>query len=184
VVDEYARRAGATFEASRAEALTAHIRGVAPVLLIKPLTFMNLSGEAIAALLRYYRVDGGDLLVIADDVNLPLGRLRARPGGSAGGHNGFRSIAQHLGTDGFPRLRVGVGRGDQRRDLASHVLSRFAAEERPAIEAAVASAADAAQLFAAEDIAAVMNRFNADPARTDRKELAEQDDASTEESQT
>ena len=138
------------------------------MLLAKPLTFMNLSGQAVRALADYHKVEVADLLVIADDVNLPLGRLRARPGGSAGGHNGFKSVAQHLGTDQFPRLRIGVGRGDGRRDLADHVLARFDPDERPVIEEAIGRAADAIEVFARDGIAVVMNRFNAGP-----KELSE-----------
>ena len=163
-MDELARRTGAAFEASPAEALVARVRdleGAGPVLLAKPLTMMNLSGEAVAALARYYRVGPDALLVVTDDVNLPLARLRARPRGTSGGHNGLRSVAQHLGSDAFARLRVGVGRGDQRRDLADHVLARFDPEEQPVIEAAIGRAADAAALFAAGGIEAVMNRFNA-----------------------
>jgi PTH1 family peptidyl-tRNA hydrolase len=113
-------------------------------------------------------VDVADLLVIADDANLPLGRLRARPGGSSGGHNGFKSVAQHLGTDQFPRLRIGVGRGDGRLDLADHVLARFDPDERPVIEEAIGRAADAIEVFGRDGIAVVMNRFNAGP-----KELSE-----------
>ena len=113
-------------------------------------------------------MDVADLLVIADDVNLPLGRLRARPGGSAGGHNGFKSVAQHLGTDQFPRLRVGVGRGDGRRDLADHVLAGSTPDERPAIDEAIGRAADAIEVFARDGIARDGNRFNAGP-----KELSE-----------
>ena len=139
-----------------------------PMLFVKPLTFVNLSGQAIRALVDYHKVEIADLLVIADEVNLPLGRLRARASGSAGGHNGFKSVAQHLGTDQFPRLRVGVGRGDQRRDLADHVLARFDPDERPVIDEAIGRAADAIEVFAREGIAGVMNRFNAGP-----KELSE-----------
>lgn len=167
-----------------ADALVARTGGpAAPLLLVKPLTFMNLSGEAVGALARYYRVAPADLLVVTDDVHLPLGRLRARSGGSAGGHNGLKSVSQHLATDEFPRLRVGVGRGDERRDLADHVLSRFDPDEQAAIEQAVARAADAVEMFVAEGIAAVMNRFNADPARTGRRALADTDAASPEDSQ-
>ena len=155
---------GVAFEAAPAEALAARVRDFdsgGPVLLVKPLTMMNASGEAIAALARYYRIEPGALLVVTDDVNLPLARLRARARGSSGGHNGLRSIAQHLGGDGFARLRIGVGRGDQRRDLADHVLARFDPEEQPIIDAAIARAADAAALFVADGIEPVMNRFNA-----------------------
>ena len=146
-----------------ADAVVARVRGTAAetsMLLVKPLTMMNLSGEAVAALARYYRVDVPDVLVVADDTNLPLARLRARARGSSGGHNGFKSIAQHLGTDEFARLRVGVGRGDGRRDLADHVLARFETEELPIIGAAILRAADAVETFVSEGLGAVMNRFN------------------------
>ncbi|HPK72791.1 MAG TPA: aminoacyl-tRNA hydrolase, partial [Vicinamibacterales bacterium] len=113
VADEVAGRAGAPFESGRAETLAARFgRGDAAVLVAKPLTMMNLSGSAVAGLAGFYRVDPASILVVADDVNLPLGRLRIRAAGSAGGHNGLRSIIDCLGTEGFPRLRVGVGRGD------------------------------------------------------------------------
>ena len=138
------------------------------MLLAKPLTFMNLSGQAVQALARFHKVEAADLLVVADDVNLPLGRLRARRGGSAGGHNGFKSVTEQLGTDQFPRLRVGVGGGEPGGISSSHVLGRFSADERQAILDAVNRAADAVEAFAAEGIEAVMNRFNADPERTAR----------------
>jgi PTH1 family peptidyl-tRNA hydrolase len=162
VVDELARRHGAGFEAAPADALMARARSLGPggTLLVKPLTFMNLSGFAVGEIARYYRVDLADLLVVADDVNLPLGRLRARARGSAGGHNGFRSIIEQLGTTEFARLRIGVGRGDGRRDLADHVLARFDAAERIDIQAAIARAADASEMFAVEGLTAMMNAFN------------------------
>ena len=111
--------------------------GAAAVLLAKPLTFMNLSGNAIGELLRFYKIDMPDLLVVVDDVNLELGRLRARPSGSAGGHNGLKSIIEQLGTEEFARLRVGVGRGDARRDLADHVLATFEPDERTGVAEAI-----------------------------------------------
>jgi PTH1 family peptidyl-tRNA hydrolase len=178
VIDEVARRAGVGFEMAPAgaEALVARWRGGPDaVLLVKPLTFMNLSGEAVGAIARYYRVELGDLLVVADEVALPLGRLRARARGSAGGHNGFKSIAQHLGTDAWARLRVGVGRGDARRDLADHVLATFDRDEAPVIEEAITKAADAVGVFVAEGIEPVMNRFNA-PAAEERSEEKEADE--------
>jgi PTH1 family peptidyl-tRNA hydrolase len=105
------------------------------------------------------------MLIVTDDVNLPLGRLRARKSGSEGGHNGLRSIALRLGTLDYPRLRIGVGRGDENRELADHVLSRFDADEIRGIEAAIARAADAAETFVTDGIDVVMNRFNrAQPA--------------------
>lgn len=163
VVDELARRAGVAFESAPVNALVARMRpaGVAePVLLAKPLTFMNASGEAVGGLMRYFRIEPADVLVIVDEVQLPLARIRARPRGSAGGHNGLKSLVAHIGQD-FPRLRVGVGRGDARRDLADHVLSRFDGGEAADVAAMTARAADAAELFMASGIEAVMNRFNA-----------------------
>ena len=160
VVDELARRRALVFEASPADAVMARERGPdARLMLAKPLTFMNLSGRAIGALTRYYRVDTGDVLIVADDVNLPLGRLRARRGGSDGGHNGLRSVIGLLGTE-VARLRIGVDRGDRRRDLAGHVLARFERSELDAIGPAVVRAGDAAEVFVSDGIEAVMNRFN------------------------
>jgi PTH1 family peptidyl-tRNA hydrolase len=162
VVDEIARRHGVRFETSPAEADMAKVRdlGEGGTLLAKPLTFMNLSGYAAGELLRYFKIEVADLLVVADDVNLPLGRLRARMRGSEGGHNGLRSIIEQLGTNEFARLRVGVGRGDTRRELADHVLAGFEAGEQDEIDRALARAADAGEMFAIDGIVKVMNTFN------------------------
>jgi len=139
-----------------------------PVIVVKPLTFMNLSGQAVAGLAGFYKIEPADVFVVTDDVALPLGRLRARREGGAGGHNGLKSIIQSLGMQAFPRMRVGVGRGDNRRDLADHVLGRFDADERDTVSAAVLRAADATEMFLSEGIERVMNAFNAaeqtDPA--------------------
>ena len=129
------------------------------VLVAEPTTFMNLSGWAVREMADFHKLAPADVLVVVDDADLPLGRLRLRTGGSAGGHNGLKSIIQELGTLEFPRLRVGVGR--QAGELKNHVLGRFSAEEKAHIDAAVKRAADAAELFAKEDILAAMNRFNA-----------------------
>ena len=134
--------------------------GAASALLAKPLTFMNLSGQAVGELLRFYKIALADLLRHRRRRNLELGRLRARPSGSAGGHNGLKSIIGALGTEEFARLRIGVGRGDARRDLADHVLAKFDPEERADVAEAMARAADAAELFVTEGIEPVMNRFN------------------------
>jgi PTH1 family peptidyl-tRNA hydrolase len=163
VADLLARRHGLTFEGGPAVALQARWRrGDESVWLVKPLTFMNVSGEVVASLGRYYRVAVTDLLIVCDDVNLPLGRLRARPSGSDGGHNGLRSVALHVGTIDYPRLRVGVGRGDDRRDLADHVLARFEPDEQPGIETAIARAADAVEMWIDDGLERVMNTFNRD----------------------
>ena len=161
VLDELGRRAGAEFGVAPADALVARWRQ-RDALLVKPLTFMNASGEAVGALLRYFRIDPADLLVVVDDVQLPLARLRARPLGSAGGHNGVKSIIAHLG-DAFPRLRVGVGLGDGRRNLVDHVLSQFEKDEAAEVERMTLRAADAAEAFIASGIEAVMNEYNGDP---------------------
>lgn len=163
VVDLLASRHGAAFGAAKVDGLTAKIRLGAQgeeALLLKPLTFMNLSGEAVQGLAHYFKIDPADILIVADDVNLPLGRLRIRKTGTEGGHNGLRSVARMLGTIDYPRLRVGVGMGDGRRELADHVLSRFEQDEIPGIEAAIARAADAAEAFVTTSIDAVMNTYN------------------------
>ena len=176
VVDELARCLGLEFESSPADALMARERGWnAKVTLAKPLTFMNLSGHAVGALTRYYRIALDDLLIVTDDANLPLGRLRARPAGSDGGHNGLRSVIESLASEQIPRLRVGVGRGERYRDLVDHILAGFDESELEIIRAAVARAANAAELFVSEGIEPVMNRFNQvestpDPARGDGPE--------------
>jgi PTH1 family peptidyl-tRNA hydrolase len=159
VIDLLAARHGLEWESAPAEAMMARWRP-AGVLLVKPLTFMNLSGYAVGELLRYFKVAVPDMLVIVDEVNLELGRLRTRAGGSAGGHNGLRSLVEQLGTERFARLRIGVGRGDMRRDLADHVLATFEPDEKAAVTEAVGRAADAAELFASDGIESVMNRFN------------------------
>ena len=161
VVDLLARRHRAEWEAAPRgiEALVARWRSHGTVL-AKPLTFMNLSGGAIVGLLQFYKVEPIDLLVVVDDVNIDLGRLRSRPSGSAGGHNGLKSVIGSLGSEEFARMRMGVGRGDGRRDLADHVLAKFDTEERPVVTELVDRAADAVELFIAEGIGPVMNRYN------------------------
>ena len=168
VVDELARRESVGFESAPAEALIAKWRRAdGPVLLVKPLTFMNLSGQAVGELTRYFKIELGDLIVIVDEVHLPLGKLRARKRGSAGGHNGLKSVIAHLG-DEFSRLRIGVGRGADQRNLADHVLSRFEKDEAAEVERMTARAADAAEMFITSGIEAVMNAFNGgDPATTE-----------------
>jgi peptidyl-tRNA hydrolase, PTH1 family len=109
---------------------------------------------------RYFEVNHDDLFVVVDEAALPFGRLRARARGSAGGHNGLKSIIERLGTTEFSRLRLGVGRGDGRRDLADHVLARFERGEQADLETLITRAADAAEMFSAEGISKVMDVFN------------------------
>ena len=135
---------------------------VEPMLVARPLTFMNRSGDAVAALMRYYDIAAADLLVVVDEAALPFGKLRARARGSAGGHNGLKSVIERIGTTEFARLRLGVGRGDSRRDLADHVLSTFESGERAELETFIGRAADAAEMFAVAGIQQVMNVYNPD----------------------
>jgi PTH1 family peptidyl-tRNA hydrolase len=167
VLDLLARRHGAEWtmaprgiEAVVAAGLSRTAPEKGKLLLAKPLTFMNLSGHAVGDLLRFFKIELPGLFVIVDDVNLELGRLRARASGSAGGHNGLKSLIAQLGTEAFARLRIGVGRGDARRDLSDHVLAKFEPEERPIVAEAVERTADAAELFVTDGIALVMNRYN------------------------
>ncbi len=164
VLDLVAARRGLEFGSSPADAVMAREQGPqARVILAKPLTFMNRSGDAAGILARYFRIEPVEILVVVDDANLSLGRLRARPDGSDGGHNGLRSVLESLGTQAVPRLRVGVGRGEERRDLADHVLSRFDSDEQEVASTMIGTAADAVDVFVELGIANVMNRFNADP---------------------
>ncbi len=142
--------------------------GAEPVLLVKPDTFMNRSGEAVGAVLRWEKVAPDALLVVVDDADLPLGRLRLRPGGRSGGHRGLESIITVLGTDAFARLRLGIGRGaavdGAPRDLVRHVLAPLSAADREHYAAAVARAAEAVRCWLREGTAVAMNRFNGEPS--------------------
>ena len=167
VVDEIARRHALTFAMAPSQVPDAFVVkkfGAQPLLLAKPLTFMNRSGDAVSALSRYYGIEPADLLIVYDDIDLPFSRLRARARGSAGTHNGMRSVVERLGTTEFPRLRLGVGRGDSRRDLADHVLAKFEPDEQSGLDEFITRAADAAEMFAADGILKVMNVYNAEPA--------------------
>ena len=159
VVDELARRWNVHLKSWKSIAGLAIVRDRG-VLLAEPRTFMNASGEAGRRIAAFHKIDPADVLVVVDEVQLPIGRLRIRPFGSAGGHNGLKSIIGALGTEEFARLRIGVGRGDARRDLADPVLAKFDPDERTDVAEAVGRAADAAELFVTEGIVAVMNRFN------------------------
>lgn len=144
--------------------------GSEPFFVLKPQTFMNRSGYAVSRFVDYHRIEPRDMLVVVDDVDLPLGRIRVRPRGSAGTHNGLKSVVEQFGTTDFPRMRLGVGRGDARRDLADYVLAEFDPPELPEVERVITRAADAAQMFIVEGIDKVMNTYNPDatgPEATD-----------------
>jgi peptidyl-tRNA hydrolase, PTH1 family len=129
------------------------------VLLLKPETFMNLSGRSTSQAVRFYKLPLDDLLVVCDDLSLPVGKLRLRPGGSDGGHKGLRDIASQLGTDQFPRLRIGIGEHGQ-IDAVDYVLTRFRSTEMPMIEDGLILASQAVAVWATQGVDAAMNRFN------------------------
>jgi PTH1 family peptidyl-tRNA hydrolase len=162
VVDELARRWSLSFREvrqARAEVAEGMLAGK-PALLVKPQTFMNLSGESVSVLTRQRELGQDDLLVITDDVALPIGRLRIRPRGSHGGHNGLRSIVERLGHEDFARLRVGIQPPWPVEDLAEYVLSKLPPLERKQLEEMVGVAADATEGWAREGSSPIADRFN------------------------
>lgn len=136
------------------------ILGGEKVLLLKPQTYMNNSGESVRAAADFYKLAAEQVIVVYDDISLDVGGVRVRAQGSAGGHNGMKSIIAHLGTDKYPRVRVGIGDKPPRMDLADYVLSRFTKAEEEEIEKAAADAADAVELLIAAGVQAAMNRYN------------------------
>lgn len=130
------------------------------VLLCRPQTFMNASGEAIGPLVAFYRVAVKNLLVVVDDADLPLGQLRLKPGGSSGGHHGLESVEQHLGTRDYARLRVGIGRLNAAREIRNYVLGRFSPGEEAVAGKVLAAAAEQAQAWLETGIQKAMNQFN------------------------
>jgi PTH1 family peptidyl-tRNA hydrolase len=131
------------------------------ILLMKPLTFMNLSGRAVRSALEFYQIEFSDLLVICDDMALPLGKLRFRARGTHGGHNGLRDIQQHLGTTEYPRLRIGVDVPNENRDAVDHVLGKFTPSEKPVVEDAIQLAVQGVAMWVKEGTQKCMNEYNA-----------------------
>jgi PTH1 family peptidyl-tRNA hydrolase len=130
------------------------------VVLAQPITYMNLSGESVRELVDFYKVSPEEIIVIYDDISLDVGQLRIRKKGSAGGHNGIKSIISHLGTEEFMRIKVGVGDKPKDWDLADYVLSRFQTEEQPLIKEALKDASDACKMIITDGIDAAMNQYN------------------------
>ena len=130
------------------------------VLLAQPQTFMNLSGESVRELMDYYKISNEEIIIVYDDISLDVGQLRVRPKGSAGGHNGIKSIIQHMGTQEFPRVRVGVGDKPRGWDLADYVLGHFSAEEEKEVREALGRAADACKKIITDGVEEAMNEFN------------------------
>jgi len=163
-VDELARRWQVTDWRLRENALVAEYRASEPVLLIKPQTYMNLSGTAVGALARWYKLDPTDIIVIYDDLDLPTGRLRLRARGGAGGHHGMESVILHLNSDQCKRVRIGIGRPPEPVPTVNHVLGRFTEAEIPIIRAAILRAADAVDKALTDGFDAAMNEFNREPS--------------------
>ena len=163
VVDAVARGIGASWRGSssfRGDIATG-VLGNVKVLLVKPQTYMNLSGDCVAPVLKYHNATIQDLLVVSDDVYLPVGRMRIRKGGSAGGHNGLKSVIERTGSQDFTRLRIGVGHGGLRgEDLVGAVLGRFSPDDRRVMDEVVAEAADAVGTIENENLEQAMNRYN------------------------
>ena len=160
-VDAIAAEIGVTWEVKKAfNALLA--KGTfagQPVMLVKPQTYMNLSGESVAPIVKYHNATAADLLVIQDDIDLPVGRMRVRKNGSCGGHNGIRNIIERLGTPGFTRLKLGVGK--DKSNVIGHVLSKFDPQTRRTMDLVVAEAVKAAEAILRDGPDRAMNAFNA-----------------------
>lgn len=143
------------------DALIARVRiGAESVLLVKPLTYMNESGKAIAPLMNFYKLDATDLIVVHDDMDIPTGTIRLRKKGSAGGHNGIKSILAHVGDENFSRVRIGIGRPLPKWTVINHVLAPFTAEDAPKIKAAIEYLLPAVECIVTDGIDVAMNKFN------------------------
>ena len=135
-------------------------RGGEKVLLCQPQTFMNLSGEAVGVLMKYYQLPLEKILIVVDDADLPLGEIRLRPGGGSGGHHGLESVTQHLGSREYARLRIGIGRKNEARQITGHVLGKFAAEENAVLEKVLERAAGQMECWLSAGLQKAMSQFN------------------------
>ena len=161
-IDQLAEELRVPVQKLKYRALTQTVElGGAKVLLMKPITYMNLSGEAVGEAARFFKIPADHVLVLSDDVSLPVGKLRIRKGGSAGGHNGLKNIIQHLGTDQFPRVKIGVGeKPHPDYDMADWVLGKFAGEDLKTITQAIERAGKAAECYIQDGPDKAMNKFN------------------------
>lgn len=130
------------------------------VLLCEPQTFMNLSGEAVGALVKYYQVPVGKILIVVDDADLPFGEIRLRPGGGTGGHHGLESVTQHLGSKDYARLRVGIGRKNEVREITNHVLGKFESAEQELLEKVLSRVAGQVECWLSDGLQKAMSQFN------------------------
>lgn len=162
VADRLAQRWQADWTWERAfEARLARVpRGPNRVLLCQPQTYMNASGQAVAAVARYHQIPVDRILVVVDDADLPLGQIRMRPGGGTGGHHGLESVTQHLGTTAFPRLRIGIGRQPGAREITDHVLGRFSPEEWERLQKVLEKATEQIECWLDFGLQLAMNRYN------------------------
>jgi len=161
VVDKFASMHALSFSRRKfkAKIATGRIAGE-DAILAKPQTFMNCSGESVGPLVRYYKREPSDLLVVYDDVDIPFGTIRLRPHGGAGGHKGIKSIIAHLGGDAFPRLRVGIGRGAPFGDMSEYVLDKFTTAERAELDGIIQRACDAVEAALTGPLDKAMSMFN------------------------
>ena len=174
VMDALAEKIGADISEKKHKALCGKgVIGGEKVILMKPQTYMNLSGECIRQVMDYYKVDPAEFIVIYDDISLVPGGIRIRKKGSAGGHNGIKNIIAHLGTQEFPRVRIGVGEKPARMDLADYVLGRFPKEEAETMTTAFKDGAAAVVDMMTEGVEAAMNHFNG-AARGEKEKLEKQ----------
>ena len=161
VIDELANRWNAPLNQSKFNGMYASVhRPEGKVILLKPLTYMNLSGESVRPLMDYFDIDIEDIIVIYDDLDLETGKLRLRAKGSAGGHNGIKSLIQHLGTQEFNRIRVGVNRPPAGMKVADYVLSKFSKDDQPVVTEAIGKSCDAVETALKKPFLEVMNQFN------------------------
>ena len=160
VIDELAEQMGIEVKTKRHKALCGiGTIGSEKVVLVKPQTYMNLSGESVRAVMDFYKLDAkSDIIVVSDDISLPVGKIRIRTKGSAGGHNGLKSIISHAGTDGFTRIKVGVGANEG--DLVKHVLGKFSKQDRVFVDDAIIDEASAAELIVMYGAQTAMNKYN------------------------
>jgi peptidyl-tRNA hydrolase, PTH1 family len=166
VVEILARRHGGKLRRQKERSLTDEVNvGGRRMALAVPLTYMNLSGEAVAPLMRRYGVEPGQLVVVQDEMDFELGRLQVKNGGGLAGHNGLKSIVAHLHTQDFVRVRIGIGKPPGQRQGADHVLRRFSKSERREIDVTLEEAADAVELILAEGVEVAMNRVNGAPPK-------------------
>ncbi len=160
-IDELARRHSVQLTTVRMQAMTNTVQiGAERALLAKPQTYMNLSGDAVGALVSFYKISPADIIVVADDLDLPFGKLRLRWKGGAGGHNGLRSIIERLGTQEFARIRVGIGRPPGQKGARDYVLEHFTADEQQELPILCGEVADALEMAVKDNFEAAMNRYN------------------------